>query len=150
MTGTRIPAGVVSDSDKRRRALTGAAVAVSCLPGALIIGSRLLGRDGVDLCIMHRLTGYWCPLCGGTRATRALMHGDVIDAVGYNPFALLVLALGAAVLVRWVSGRRRSHPRPLLTSREAIALFAAAGVFALLRNLPGMWLYINPLLGPAG
>ena len=98
---------------------------------------------------MHRLTGYWCPLCGGTRATRALMHGDVVDAVGYNPFALLVLALGAAVLVRWLISRRRT-PRPLLTGREAMVIFVMAGVFTVVRNLPGAWVYLNPLLGPAG
>ncbi|SDM58081.1 DUF2752 domain-containing protein [Actinomyces ruminicola] len=128
----------------------GAAAAVSCLPGALIIGSRLLGRDGVDLCIMHRMTGYWCPLCGGTRATRALMHGDLTAACGYNPFALMVLALGAAVLVRWLISRRRGAPRPLLTAREAVVIFAVAGLFAVARNLPGMWVYLNPLLGPTG
>ncbi|WP_237564325.1 MULTISPECIES: DUF2752 domain-containing protein [unclassified Actinomyces] len=125
-------------------------MAISFLPGALIIGSGLLGRDGMDLCPVHRATGLWCPLCGGTRATRALLHGDLTAAAGYNPFALVVLAAGAAVLLRWIIGRCRGKPRPLLTPREAVAVFAVAGVFALLRNLPGMWVYLGPLLGPPG
>lgn len=29
-------------------------------------------------------------------------------------------------------------------------LFTLAGVFAIVRNLPGMWVYLGPLLGPSG
>ena len=40
--------------------------------------------------------------------------------------------------------------RSFLSAHEAVALFAAAAVFAVVRNLPGMWVYLGPLLGPAG
>ncbi|QPL04500.1 MULTISPECIES: DUF2752 domain-containing protein [Actinomyces] len=139
-------------AEGRRRVLTGTAVAVSFLPGAAIVAAGLLRAPGtgVDLCPVHRLTGFWCPLCGGTRATRALLHGDLLTAVGYNPVAPVVLALAAAVAVRWVLSRRAGRERPILTGREMVALFCLAGAFGVARNLPGMWVYLGPLLGPAG
>lgn len=127
------------------------AAAVACLPGALLVLSGLSGTAaGPDLCLVHRVTGLWCPLCGGTRATRALLHGNLAEAVGYNPFALVVEALAVLLVLRWLVGRRAGGTRPFISAREAVAVFAVAGLFAVVRNLPGMWIHLGPLLGPAG
>lgn len=134
-----------------RRPLLGATVAVSCLPGAALVGTALLrGGMGVDLCFVHATTGRWCPLCGGTRATRALIHGDLATAVGYNPFALAVEAVVVVLLLRWLLVRRAGRTGQLLSTREAVVLFAAAAVFGVVRNLPGMWTILGPLLGSPG
>ena len=46
-------------------------------------------------CLFLRLTGWPCPLCGGTRAFRALAHGDWTAALWTSPLAVLLgLALG--------------------------------------------------------
>ena len=37
-----------------------------------------------------------------------------------------------------------------MSAYEAVTLFALAGVFAVVRNMPGMWVYLGPLLGPSG
>ena len=51
-----------------------------CLILALVLG--LAWRSGYflwifppDGCVLHNLTGYYCPGCGGTRAIYALLHG---------------------------------------------------------------------------
>lgn len=36
-------------------------------------------------CYLYRLTGYYCPGCGGTRAIRALMHGHVLSGLRMHP-----------------------------------------------------------------
>ncbi|MDO4243872.1 MAG: DUF2752 domain-containing protein [Actinomyces sp.] len=127
------------------------------MPCVVLLGSQVLGGGvpaGPDLCPVHRLTGYWCPLCGGTRATHALVHGDLHTAVGYNPFALLLLVAGGALVARWLLRRVRGRPRPLLTGlvtgREVAVLAGAAALFAVVRNMPGMWVHLGPLLGPPG
>lgn len=127
-------------------------LAASFLPGAVPVAATLLRGPGtgVDLCVLHRVSGLWCPLCGGTRAVYSLLHGDVPTALGYNPFAPVVLALAVAVAVRWFLGWRAGDVRPLLTSRELAAGMCLMGVFGVLRNLPGMWTYLGPLLGPPG
>ena len=47
--------------------------------GDLSKGSRFLPRCG-----FHELTGLYCPGCGNTRASYALLHGDVGSAIGQN------------------------------------------------------------------
>ena len=37
-------------------------------------------------CWFHLITGYFCPGCGGTRAVRALFHGQLLQAVRFHPF----------------------------------------------------------------
>lgn len=134
-----------------RRFRVGALVAVACLPGALILLNSLRASvAGQDLCLVHRATGMWCPLCGGTRATRALLHGSLTEAIGYNPFALVVEALAVLLVLRWLINRRAGSSRPFISAYEAVVLFTLAGVFAIVRNLPGMWVYLGPLLGPSG
>ena len=137
-----------------RRIGLGLLMVLPSLPGGLIVLRALtLPRSSPglpDLCPLHRTTGLWCPLCGGTRATRELMHGDLWAALGYNPFALALEAVVVLLVARWLLAWLRGRRRPLVTGREGILLGVALAVFAVVRNLPGMWVYFGPLLGPPG
>ena len=137
-----------------RRIGLGLLMVLPSLPGGLIVLRALtLPRNSPGLpalCPLHRTTGLWCPLCGGTRATRELMHGDLGAAMGYNPFALVLEAVVIVLVARWLLASARGLRRPLVTGREGILLGAALAVFAVVRNLPGMWVYLGPLLGPPG
>ena len=137
-----------------RRIGLGLLMVLPSLPGGLIVLRALtLPRNSPglpDLCPLHRTTGLWCPLCGGTRATRELIHGDLWAAMGYNPFALALEAVAVLLVARWLLAWLRGQRRPLVTGREGILLGVALAVFAVVRNLPGMWVYFGPLLGPPG
>lgn len=137
-----------------RRIGLGLLMVLPSLPGGLIVLRALtLPRNSPglpDLCPLHRTTGLWCPLCGGTRATRELMHGDLGAAMGYNPFALVLEVVVMVLVARWLFAWLRGRRRPLVTGREGILLGVALAVFAVVRNLPGMWVYFGPLLGPPG
>ena len=137
-----------------RRIGLGLLMVLPSLPGGLIVLRALtLPRNSPglpDLCPLHRTTGLWCPLCGGTRATRELMHGDLGAAMGYNPFALVLEAVVIVLVARWLLASARGLRRPLVTGGDGILLGVALAVFAVVRNLPGMWVYLGPLLGPPG
>ena len=137
-----------------RRIGLGLLMVLPSLPGGLIVLRALtLPRNSPglpDLCPLHRTTGLWCPLCGGTRATRELMHGDLGAAMGYNPFALVLEAVVIVLVARWLLASARGLRRQLVTGGEGILLGVALAVFAVVRNLPGMWVYLGPLLGPPG
>ena len=137
-----------------RRIGLGLLMVLPSLPGGLIVLRALtLPRNSPglpDLCPLHRTTGLWCPLCGGTRATRELMHGDLGAAMGYNPFALVLEVVVMVLVARWLLAWLRGQRRPLVTGREGILLGVALAVFAVVRNLPGMSVYFGPLLGPPG
>ena len=45
-------------------------------------------------CLFHLVTGLYCPGCGGTRAVRYLLHGQLGKSLFYNP----VVLYGAIVL----------------------------------------------------
>ena len=132
----------------------GLLMVLSALPGGLVVLRALtLPRSSPglpDLCPLHRTTGLWCPLCGGTRATRELIHGDLWAAMGYNPFALALEAVAVVLVARWLLASARGLRRPLVTGGEGILFGVALAVFAVVRNLPGMWVYLGPLLGPPG
>ncbi len=83
-------------------------------------------------CPLHALTGLYCPGCGSTRATRALLQGDLLAAWSFNPLFTLSLPLLAAILI---SARFSSRPlggSPLL----AWSLLAVIVLFGIARNLP--------------
>ncbi len=39
-------------------------------------------------CTFNMITGLYCPGCGGTRAIKALLHGQIIKSALYHPFVL--------------------------------------------------------------
>jgi hypothetical protein len=82
-----------------RLRVTPIVVAVTAAVGAL------LGAGIVSIpCWFHAMTGADCPFCGGSRALGALLHGDVLGALRFNAFAVLVL-LPAAVAGLVLLGR---------------------------------------------
>jgi hypothetical protein len=85
-------------------------------------------------CPLRAMTGLDCPLCGATRATFALLRGDVMTALDFN--ALYVSALPIVVVVAGFWLLRGAAPRWLDGSRVVWALIAVAVVFAVVRNLP--------------
>ena len=114
----------------RSRIGLGLLMALAAAPGGFIVLRTLtLPRDSPglpDLCPLHRITGLWCPLCGGTRATRELIHGDVWTALGYNPFALVVEVLAVALVVRWLLAFARGRRRQFVTGERPSFLVRCA------------------------
>ena len=93
-----------------------------------------------SFCPLRRWTGVPCVACGTTRATLALVHGDVVAAIRWNPLGTTVVALFVLHLaLRVVAGRA---VRIELSPREwRIAL--GCGVALLLAN----WVYVFFRLG---
>lgn len=88
-------------------------------------------------CVLHEVTGWYCPGCGGSRAVRALAHGEILTALRCN--ALLLLALPAVVY--WLCGGEATRIRPFW-----IWLFVGLLLlYGLLRNVP---VYPFSLLAP--
>jgi hypothetical protein len=94
-------------------------------------------------CFLLSTTGYYCPTCGGTRATYDLLHGDVAGAFARNPLVpLLYLAIAVGLGYRWVR-RRRGLPALSVPNWVFPAAAVALLVFGVLRNIPG-WDLISP------
>ena len=86
------------------------------------------------VCPLRATTGLDCPLCGATRATFALLRGDVVTALDHN--ALYVLGLpvvGVLVLLWLVRGRWPAWARTASATWSVVVL---AAVFTVARNVP--------------
>ena len=82
-------------------------------------------------CPLRALTGLDCPLCGATRATHALLRGDVLTALDFNALYVLALPILALLVVRWFRTGRVA-----VRSTWAWAAFAVVVGFGVVRNLP--------------
>jgi hypothetical protein len=94
------------------------------------------------VCPLLRLTGLYCPGCGGLRSAHAFVHGDLLTALQANAPAVLGY-LGLAVLwTVWVT--RAARGRPLRIDLGPVHLWTLGTVllaFTVVRNLPsGGWL----------
>lgn len=135
------------DPGVRSVARTGLPVAGGILAGGLAL-SAVFAATGFGLtCPFLAVTGWLCPLCGGTRMGGALLHGDVAAALAYNPVALVaVVVLGVLALVWAVELLGGPAIRPPERVREAWSRVppwawpalggAGAVAYAVVRNLP--------------
>ena len=67
-------------------------------------------------CAFHSLTGLYCPGCGGTRAVRKLLYGDLRMSFQYHPLVLYGAVVVLLELVSW--GASRVFHRPGLHIRR--------------------------------
>lgn len=54
-----------------------------------------------DSCLFKHITGIPCPSCGSTRSILTLIHGDILNALLWNPLGIL-LALILAGFPFWM------------------------------------------------
>ncbi|CAL9551044.1 hypothetical protein SUDANB6_04460 [Streptomyces sp. enrichment culture] len=94
-------------------------------------------------CPLLRLTGLYCPGCGGLRSAHAFVHGDLPAALQANAPAVLGYAGFAVLWTVWVV--RAARGRPLRIDPAPRHVWAAGAlllVFTIVRNLPfGGWLH---------
>ncbi|MER7484651.1 DUF2752 domain-containing protein [Streptomyces sp. NPDC126497] len=95
-------------------------------------------------CPLLRLTGLYCPGCGGLRSAHAVVHGDLPAALQANAPAVLGYAAFAVLWTVWVVRAVRGRP-PLRIDPPPVLLWSLGALlvtFAVVRNLPfGGWLH---------
>lgn len=108
------------------------------------VGAVDPGEPGhYPVCPLYRLTGLYCPGCGGLRGAHALVHGDLAAALRDNALGVAA-CLGFAVLwTVWVVCAARGRPLRIDPGPAAPwVLGAVLVVFTVVRNLPfGGWLH---------
>ena len=114
--------------------------------GGLVL-SALYATTGVGLpCPFRALTGWDCPLCGGTRRGDALLHGDIRTAFEFNPLALVGMLIMGVLGVLWTAeaagGPAVRIPRSLAERLRGVRLshwlvigLIVAVAYTLVRNL---------------
>ena len=114
----------------------------------VVLGATALGAGAVvfffnpsthgfyPICVFHKLTGWNCPGCGGTRSAYALLHGNVKLALKDNALFVVLLAASAARGIWFVARTIRRQPAGKFVPAGVLwAALAVAAVFTVMRNL---------------
>lgn len=75
------------------------AIAVVLLLGTFV---KVTGFNPLQLlgpCLLHALSGYYCPGCGGTRAVKFLLQGQLLKSFCYHPIVLYAVVLGGWFMI---------------------------------------------------
>ncbi|MCM1107306.1 MAG: DUF2752 domain-containing protein [Blautia sp.] len=83
------------------------------ITGAILAAAYLGLFDrlgGLPPCMIHSLTGLYCPGCGGTRAVTALLQGHLLKSLFYHPIVGYTAAVGGWFMVSQTI-ERASHGR---------------------------------------
>lgn len=100
-------------------------------------------RQVLPVCCFYRLTGYYCPGCGGTRAVIALLKGHPLQSLRCHPFvgygALISGAFWLRKTLELITKRRVE-----LIRLKPIYLYMALGIAIL------QWIVKNVLLYTQG
>lgn len=92
-------------------------------------------------CLFHRLTGFFCPGCGMTRAIHAALHGRFVEALRYNPPGVMmipVLLVWAGLQIPAWLGDSPQPSRFKIASNVLWWILGAVLAYGVLRNLP-LW-----------
>src|ERR1035441_2869594 len=122
----------------------------------IVLGATAIGAGAVvfffnpgthgfyPICLFHRLTGWNCPGCGGTRSLYALLHGNVPVALKDNALFVGLLAAAVARGIWFVAKTIQRQPvGTFLPAAILWAVLAIAMIFTVLRNLPA-FAFLSP------
>jgi hypothetical protein len=88
-------------------------------------------------CVFFVVTGLHCPGCGATRCLHALLHGDLAQALSYNPLLVVLLPALVVGVLRgaYASWTGRPVPGRRLPGWSIQLLFWVIVAFWVLRNV---------------
>ncbi len=111
-------------------------LALVCL--ALMFAGLASSHFFPDLtCPVKDTWGIDCPGCGGTRAVRSIITGNLHNAFIYNPLiSFCILAVSAYFLLFLISKIvRKNLPQPTISIHKGICFMVITIVFVIIRNL---------------
>lgn len=113
--------------------VNGAALAAAAVAYPLILW---LGERLGSFCALHDILHIYCPTCGATRATWALLHGQIVTALRCHAAVVVIYAALAVIDLRALVLLCRGSTRPYAV--RPIVWWGMLGLFLLyfvLRNV---------------
>lgn len=128
------------DKNYRLSFIITAAVPIACAAAAVIIrfGQSMI-IPLVPKCTIKTLTGFNCASCGATHSTLALISGDFLKAVYYNPLYIVFLGWLMYLYIRLAVSLAVRPYRPFTLRFDwikAVAVGVIVLAFSVIRNLP--------------
>ncbi len=97
------------------------------------------------VCPLYALTGWYCPGCGGLRATHDLLVGDLAGAWGMNPLWTLLAPMVVGLWGWWAVRRWQGKPVGLrIPDRWLVVGLVVLLGYGLARNVPAWATWLAP------
>ena len=104
------------------------------------LGYFLRGILGIGMpCFFHMLTGLYCPGCGGTRAVKMLLEGNLKMSFQYHPLVLYTVCVICLEGISWAFSRIWKRSSLYVGHVNVFVLIAAAIVVV-------NWIFKNYML----
>jgi hypothetical protein len=90
-------------------------------------------------CFFYKLTDFYCPGCGATRACDSLVEGKIIKAFGFNPLFVACFPLAAYFILRsaWAGiALNKEYQINEKYSSWLVGLGILTIVYGVIRNIP--------------
>lgn len=104
--------------------------------GSLVIGGLFYLKIWLPVtnigipCVIHELTGFYCPGCGVTRVVLSLLKLDFVQAFRFNPLLFMLVPLYAMYFITQKKQMR------LIGNVIMVIMLIMTLTFGILRNIP--------------
>ena len=92
--------------------------------------------------MFHRVTGYYCPGCGGTRAVFTFFRGDIVRAFKFHPFVPYTFILGGWFMLSQTIQRLSGDRIKIGMNFRIVYLWIALGIIALNWIIKNMFILV--------
>ena len=96
----------------------------------------------VPPCMFHRVTGYYCPGCGGTRAVFTFFRGNIVRAFKFHPFVPYTVILGGWFMLSQTIQRLSGDRIKIGMNFRIVYLWIALGIIALNWIIKNMFILV--------
>lgn len=96
-------------------------------------------------CVIHKITGLYCPGCGITRMFISLFKLNIYQAFRYNPLVFILLIMCALYFLADFLKFKISKAHIKLPKSIYIILLITVILFGILRNIP-LFSYLAPTI----
>lgn len=96
----------------------------------------------VPPCMFHRVTGYYCPGCGGTRAVFTFFRGDIVRAFKFHPFVPYIFIIGGWFMLSQTIQRLSGDRIKIGMNFRIVYLWIALGIIALNWIIKNMFILV--------
>lgn len=67
--------------------------------------------NGKMPCLFHEITGLYCPGCGGTRAAKAMLKGDLVASFFYHPIVTYCALIAVVFAIAYIIYHKTKNPK---------------------------------------